>query len=136
MGRGPSGGEGRGVGEHKDHIFLDLTHLDPKDIHEKLPGIAESARSNRSPAANARFALLRAVAASPACSSTAGSDQLSTCANSSPPLMLTLPVRSGASGGSACTGASGLQAASANDTATMRDQPARKPHSMWRIGRS
>jgi succinate dehydrogenase / fumarate reductase flavoprotein subunit len=36
--------EGRGVGEHKDHIFLDLTHLDPKDIHEKLPGIAESAR--------------------------------------------------------------------------------------------
>jgi succinate dehydrogenase / fumarate reductase flavoprotein subunit len=36
--------EGRGVGPHKDHINLDLTHLDPKDIHEKLPGIAESAR--------------------------------------------------------------------------------------------
>ncbi|MEP6634845.1 MAG: succinate dehydrogenase flavoprotein subunit, partial [Luteimonas sp.] len=36
--------EGRGVGEHKDHLNLDLTHLDPKDIHEKLPGIAESAR--------------------------------------------------------------------------------------------
>ncbi|MCD9031027.1 succinate dehydrogenase flavoprotein subunit [Luteimonas sp. Y-2-2-4F] len=36
--------EGRGVGEHKDHIHLDLTHLDPSDIHEKLPGIAESAR--------------------------------------------------------------------------------------------
>jgi succinate dehydrogenase / fumarate reductase, flavoprotein subunit len=36
--------EGRGVGEQKDHIHLDLTHLDPKDIHEKLPGIAESAR--------------------------------------------------------------------------------------------
>ena len=36
--------EGRGVGEHADHIHLDLTHLDPKDIHEKLPGIAESAR--------------------------------------------------------------------------------------------
>jgi len=36
--------EGRGVGEHKDHIHLDLTHLNPKDIHEKLPGIAESAR--------------------------------------------------------------------------------------------
>jgi len=35
---------GHGVGEHKDHIHLDLTHLDPKDIHEKLPGIAESAR--------------------------------------------------------------------------------------------
>jgi succinate dehydrogenase / fumarate reductase, flavoprotein subunit len=36
--------EGRGVGEHKDHIHLDLTHLDPKDIHEKLPGIAETAK--------------------------------------------------------------------------------------------
>ncbi len=36
--------EGRGVGEHKDHILLDLTHLDPEVIHEKLPGIAESAR--------------------------------------------------------------------------------------------
>lgn len=36
--------EGRGVGPHKDHIHLDLTHLDPKDIHEKLPGIAESAK--------------------------------------------------------------------------------------------
>ncbi len=36
--------EGRGVGEHKDHIFLDLTHLDPADIHSKLPGIAESAK--------------------------------------------------------------------------------------------
>ncbi len=36
--------EGRGVGEHKDHLHLDLTHLDPNDIHEKLPGIAESAR--------------------------------------------------------------------------------------------
>jgi len=32
------------VGPHKDHIHLDLTHLDPKDIHEKLPGIAESAK--------------------------------------------------------------------------------------------
>src|SRR3546814_17150593 len=36
--------EGRGVGEHKDHIHLDLPHLNPADIHEKLPGIAESAR--------------------------------------------------------------------------------------------
>ncbi len=36
--------EGRGVGEHKDHILLDLSHLDPAVIHEKLPGIAESAR--------------------------------------------------------------------------------------------
>jgi succinate dehydrogenase / fumarate reductase flavoprotein subunit len=36
--------EGRGVGELKDHIHLDLTHLDPKDINEKLPGIAETAK--------------------------------------------------------------------------------------------
>jgi succinate dehydrogenase / fumarate reductase flavoprotein subunit len=36
--------EGRGVGPHKDHIHLDLTHLDPADIHEKLPGIAETAK--------------------------------------------------------------------------------------------
>ena len=36
--------EGRGVGEQKDHIHLDLTHLDPADIHKKLPGIAESAK--------------------------------------------------------------------------------------------
>jgi succinate dehydrogenase / fumarate reductase flavoprotein subunit len=36
--------EGRGVGEKKDHIFLHLDHLDPKVIHEKLPGIAETAK--------------------------------------------------------------------------------------------
>ncbi|MFM9863761.1 MAG: succinate dehydrogenase flavoprotein subunit, partial [Micropepsaceae bacterium] len=36
--------EGRGVGEHKDHIHLHLSHLDPKIIHERLPGISESAR--------------------------------------------------------------------------------------------
>ncbi len=36
--------EGRGVGEHKDHIFLNLMHLGPEVIHERLPGIAESAR--------------------------------------------------------------------------------------------
>ena len=36
--------EGRGVGPKKDHIFLDLTHLDPAVIHEKLPGIAETAK--------------------------------------------------------------------------------------------
>lgn len=36
--------EGRGVGEHADHIFLNLQHLGPEVIHEKLPGIAESAR--------------------------------------------------------------------------------------------
>ncbi len=36
--------EGRGVGERKDHIFLHLDHLDPKVLHERLPGISESAR--------------------------------------------------------------------------------------------
>lgn len=36
--------EGRGVGEHKDHIHLHLEHLDADIIHERLPGIAESAR--------------------------------------------------------------------------------------------
>jgi succinate dehydrogenase / fumarate reductase flavoprotein subunit len=36
--------EGRGVGPQKDHIHLHLSHLDPKLIHERLPGITESAR--------------------------------------------------------------------------------------------
>ena len=36
--------EGRGVGPKKDHIFLHLDHLDPKIIHERLPGITESAK--------------------------------------------------------------------------------------------
>jgi succinate dehydrogenase / fumarate reductase flavoprotein subunit len=36
--------EGRGVGEHKDHIHLHLEHLDPAIIHERLPGIAESSK--------------------------------------------------------------------------------------------
>ena len=36
--------EGRGVGKAKDHIFLHLDHLDPKTLHERLPGISESAR--------------------------------------------------------------------------------------------
>jgi succinate dehydrogenase / fumarate reductase flavoprotein subunit len=36
--------EGRGVGKLKDHIYLHLDHLDPKVLHERLPGISESAR--------------------------------------------------------------------------------------------
>ncbi len=36
--------EGRGCGPEKDHIHLHLEHLDPKIIHERLPGIAETAR--------------------------------------------------------------------------------------------
>jgi succinate dehydrogenase / fumarate reductase flavoprotein subunit len=36
--------EGRGVGKNKDHIYLHLDHLDPQVLHERLPGISESAR--------------------------------------------------------------------------------------------
>lgn len=35
---------GRGVGPNKDHIYLHLNHLDPKILHERLPGISETAR--------------------------------------------------------------------------------------------
>jgi succinate dehydrogenase / fumarate reductase flavoprotein subunit len=37
--------EGRGVGEHKDHIFLHLDHIDPKILAERLPGITETAQT-------------------------------------------------------------------------------------------
>jgi len=37
--------EGRGVGKNKDHVNLHLDHLDPKVIEERLPGIAESAKT-------------------------------------------------------------------------------------------
>ncbi len=36
--------EGRGVGPHKDHIFLHLDHIDPAVLHERLPGITESGK--------------------------------------------------------------------------------------------
>ena len=36
--------EGRGVGADKDHIQLHLNHLPPEVLHERLPGISESAR--------------------------------------------------------------------------------------------
>ena len=36
--------EGRGVGPHKDHIFLHLDHIDPKILAERLPGITESGK--------------------------------------------------------------------------------------------
>ncbi len=36
--------EGRGVGKHKDHAHLHLEHLDPAILHERLPGISESAK--------------------------------------------------------------------------------------------
>lgn len=36
--------EGRGVGEKKDHIFLQLHHLSPETLHQRLPGISETAR--------------------------------------------------------------------------------------------
>ena len=36
--------EGRGAGPNKDYIHLDLTHLDPQVIEERLPDITEFAR--------------------------------------------------------------------------------------------
>ncbi len=36
--------EGRGVGTLNDHIHLHLDHLDPKILHQRLPGISESAK--------------------------------------------------------------------------------------------
>ncbi len=36
--------EGRGVGPKKDHIHLNLDHLDPDVLAERLPGISESAK--------------------------------------------------------------------------------------------
>lgn len=36
--------EGRGVGPNKDHIHLNLNHIDPDTLAERLPGISESAK--------------------------------------------------------------------------------------------
>jgi succinate dehydrogenase / fumarate reductase flavoprotein subunit len=36
--------EGRGCGPNKDYIELHLEHLDPKLLHERLPGISETAK--------------------------------------------------------------------------------------------
>jgi succinate dehydrogenase / fumarate reductase flavoprotein subunit len=36
--------EGRGVGPHKDHIYLHLDHIDSKVLAERLPGITESGK--------------------------------------------------------------------------------------------
>ena len=36
--------EGRGVGEHKDHIFLHLDHIAPEILAERLPGITETGK--------------------------------------------------------------------------------------------
>ncbi len=36
--------EGRGCGPHKDHILLHLEHLGPELLHERLPGISETAK--------------------------------------------------------------------------------------------
>lgn len=36
--------EGRGVGPNKDHIYLHLDHLPPALLHERLPGISETAK--------------------------------------------------------------------------------------------
>nr|MDQ2693907.1 succinate dehydrogenase flavoprotein subunit [Pseudomonadota bacterium] len=36
--------EGRGLGREKDHIHLHLEHLGPEVLHERLPGISETAK--------------------------------------------------------------------------------------------
>ena len=36
--------EGRGVGPHKDHIYLHLDHIAPEILAERLPGITESGK--------------------------------------------------------------------------------------------
>lgn len=36
--------EGRGVGPDKDHMYLNLMHLPPEALAERLPGISESAK--------------------------------------------------------------------------------------------
>ena len=36
--------EGRGVGPHKDHIYLHLDHIDAKILAERLPGITETGK--------------------------------------------------------------------------------------------
>ena len=36
--------EGRGVGKNKDHIYLQLHHLSPDVLQERLPGISETAK--------------------------------------------------------------------------------------------
>lgn len=36
--------EGRGVGEHNDHILLHLDHLSPEVLKTRLPGISETAK--------------------------------------------------------------------------------------------
>ncbi|KAJ3795637.1 succinate dehydrogenase [Lentinula aff. detonsa] len=35
--------EGRGAGSAKDHIYLQLSHLPPEILHDRLPGISETA---------------------------------------------------------------------------------------------
>ena len=36
--------EGRGVGPNGDYIYLHLDHIDPKVLHERLPGITETGK--------------------------------------------------------------------------------------------
>jgi succinate dehydrogenase / fumarate reductase flavoprotein subunit len=36
--------EGRGCGANRDHILLHLEHLDPSLLHQRLPGISETAK--------------------------------------------------------------------------------------------
>ena len=36
--------EGRGVGDDQDHIYLQLSHLPPSQLAQRLPGISETAQ--------------------------------------------------------------------------------------------
>ncbi len=36
--------EGRGVGPNKDHVYLHLDHLPAETLHQRLPGISETAK--------------------------------------------------------------------------------------------
>ncbi len=36
--------EGRGCGPQRDHILLHFEHLDPRVLHQRLPGISETAK--------------------------------------------------------------------------------------------
>ena len=39
-----TGGYGRSCGPEGDHIYLHLNHLPPETLHERLPGISETAK--------------------------------------------------------------------------------------------
>ena len=36
--------DGRGVGDEQDHLYLQLSHLPPEQLAQRLPGISETAQ--------------------------------------------------------------------------------------------